>query len=424
MTNEKTNAPQPARQHETAQHADVENAVAAPGLVTPMMSSGAGVPLNRLPTAARQQTVLQLQRQRGNAYVQRLLRQDANVVQRATGVGETHSFKPPIKKWPVEKQLGKLPIKLKEVAVGADITVSSTSDKSADTQVKGGAVGVPGKEGGIGIQGEVEKTWDSKIETALGNIEFKSKGAAEVTTAGAKIGGELLTAALGSASVSFKIDVLKYDKEKSEFEFATAAIEAAYEVYKYETTLSDGTSCSVVVKPTLEFVFEPDYVAIAQWMAERYAQSAAAAIGGIGLGMIAAGFSTLAAAYVNMGLGKEISGRIEDAYKDGKEFAQAYQSAVRGEEVTINRNGGMLGMKAGDAVVKKAVEQDKVAPIEAFQQEARKRPLSEEAWNAGWPIIKQKALEAYREEHWFEWTVYGEDGPGYRTMVRLLEGFD
>lgn len=355
--------------------------------------------------------------------------QSPNIIQRddATGTGRKDSFKPKIKKWSVGKQLGNLPVKLKEVVVGAEITYSTTDNKSDDTQARAGDVaGYDASKGrpSIGLQGAIEKTWYSKIEPGLGDIQFKSKGAAEVTTDGAKIGGDLVTASLGSASVSLKIDVLKYDKEKSEFSFGAATVQAAYEVYKYETTLSDGTSCKVTVKPTLDFVFEPDYAAIPEWMAKQYSKSAFAAIGTVGTGMIAAGFATLAAAHVTMGLGKEISGRVEEAYAQGKEFSRVYQNVLRGEAVVINGRGGALAMEAGDAVIRKVVTQDKLAPIESFYEAARQRSLSEEAWRVGWPIIKQKTLESYKEEHWFEWMVYGEDGPGYRDMRRLLDGFD
>ncbi len=423
---------QAAQQKQTQEKPAAEQQAAEPELEQLPRSHyaallGTGAPddllsrLDRMPRVNRQQAVLQLQRQHGNAFVQRLLasratprRAPAQLVQRQVGgftPGKGVKFSPKEKEIKFDRPIPGVPITFAAIKIGGEGSYSVVQE-GAEESVQ---VGVTGRDHGAGVYGEVTKEWE-KYSSPFGDVTVQSKAEADVTTKGGQIGLLLVGVKTKHASIGLKFNLLSYDVEKSELEFPNVAIPVDIIPVTGKTTAPDGTKISYELKATITFVFKPDWVRIGKWIGQQFAKAAAAELAVAG-SMVMAGIATLAAAYVTASLGSEVSERVERAIKLTNEFCAAYEATMKGSGgAKATSEFGQKGAATAQCLIKKAN-----LPPEAFHEAAKKRNLRSEAFAVGWPQVKQMILQDYRNEHDIEWWVYGEKGPGYKLLKRLLD---
>lgn len=380
----------------------------------------------------RSQSLLQMQRRYGNAYVQRMLAgqtdhaaptapigavQRYNPTTSNVATGGKHTFKTPKKEWKVGKGIPKVPVKLSSISFSAEATYSTEDDnasKGSPTGAKGGATVQPQ---GPGVQGEVSQKWEEWQTDSVGKISVSSKAGGKIGAQGGEISLEPIGVQFERATFGLKFNLISYSTEKSKVEFPNMTFQVGVLPIKGEGTASDGSKYKYEIKPILEFKFEPNYEEIGKWLAQRFGTQAAAELGLAG-GIVLAGVATIAAAVVTASLGSEVRERVELSIKYTNEFCDAYQMAVREAK---SGGGTSQWAAAGSAAGMKLIEQakDKVPP-EALKEEAQKRDLRSEAFGIAFPQIREALLQNYREEHYVEWWVYGEDGPGYKILKRLL----
>lgn len=380
----------------------------------------------------RSQSILQLQRRYGNAYVQRMLAgqtehtaptsppaavQRSNPTTSNVATGGKHTFKTPKKEWKMDKAIPKVPVKFSSISFSAEVTYSTENDdasKGSPTAAKGGATVQPQ---GPGVQGEVSQKWEEWQTDSIGKIGVSSKAGGKIGAQGGELTLEPIGVQFERATFGLKFNIISYSTEKSKVEFPNMTFQVGVMPIKGEGKASDGSSYKYEIKPMLEFKFEPNYEEIGKWLAQRFGQQAAAELGLAG-GIVIAGVATIAAGIVTASLGSEVRERVELAIKYTNEFCDAYQMAVREAK---SGGGGSQWAAAGSAAGMKVIDQakDKVPP-EALKEEAQKRDLRGEAFNIAFPQIREALLQNYRDEHYIEWAVYGEDGPGYRILKRLL----
>ncbi len=426
----KTQTPQPAQETEAGSFDEAHGFLqhdlgyAPPG--DPNIPSGIGDPRHR------PQSLLQMQRRYGNAYVQRMLAgqtdhaaptapsgtvQRYNPTTSNVATGGKHTFKTPKKEWKVGKGIPKVPVKLSSISFSAEATYSTEDDnasKGSPTGAKGGATVQPQ---GPGVQGEVSQKWEEWQTDSVGKISVSSKAGGKIGAQGGEISLEPIGVQFERATFALKFNVISYSTEKSKVEFPSMTFQVGVIPIKGEGTASDGSKYKYEIKPILEFKFEPNYEEIGKWLAQRFGTQAAAELGLAG-GIVLAGVATIAAAVVTASLGSEVRERVELSIKYTNEFCDAYQMAVREAK---SGGGTSQWAAAGSAAGMKLVEQakDKVPP-EALKEEAQKRDLRSEAFGIAFPQIREALLQNYRDEHYIEWAVYGEDGPGYKILKRLL----
>ena len=378
--------------------------------------------LNRLPASQRRQAILQMQRTQGNAYVQRMMsthypvaptiqRQPASIQRDpASGIAEGTKFSFPEKKWQLDKAIGGLPIQLDSIKLGGEIAVAAKEKNDGDVQA-----GIAGDSTGhAGFYAEATKEWTKFAEGTSNEIGIESKGEAKVTTNGGEIGLTLIGVKHKHAAIAIKFDLLSYDAKESELAFANLSIPIDIIPVNKKVVTADGTELTLEIKATLTLVFEPDWLTIGKWVAERLAAEALVGLGAAA-GILAVSFAVIAPALVQASLGGEVAERVSAAIKYTNQFCGAYQAAMTGGEGDTSTTWGLKGVESAQQVIKQAN-----VPREAMYEVAKKKDLRSEAFGVGWPKIKDSLLADYRDEHWFEWKVYGESGPGYKILNRLL----
>ncbi len=380
----------------------------------------------------RSQSLLQMQRRYGNAYVQRMLAGQTDHAASSTPVGAIQrynptttnvstgtkdTFKTPKKDIKLNKGIPKLPVKLASIGFSAEINYSTESAGAGQGSPTAAKAGQTVQPQGVGFQGELMQKWEEWQTDSVGKIGVSSKATGKIGMQGGEIGVEPIGVQFERATFALKFNILSYSAEKSQVEFPNMTFQVGVLPIKGEGTASDGSKYKYEIKPILEFKFEPNYEEIGKWLAQRFGTQAAAELGVAG-GIVLAGVATIAAAVVTASLGSEVRERVELSIKYTNEFCDAYQMAVREAK---SGGGTSQWAAAGSAAGMKLIEQakDKVPP-EALKEEAQKRDLRSEAFAIAFPQIREALLQNYREEHYVEWWVYGEDGPGYKILKRLL----
>lgn len=376
-----------------------------------------------LPPAQRQQAVLAMQRRSGNAAVQRMIGAPTSDIQRApaVGVGRKHAVKLKALTVPVGAPIGTLPVTLKEIVISGEASVSifSPEDAKAKTKVSAGASG--GRDSGkgiseVGIAAEVERKNAEWKDTALGDVKLTTKGSVKLTSQGFEMKVQPLGLDFEDRGGALEFSVAKVNNKG---QITLMSLIPSYYVKPtpdQETTLDSGEIMKVSFKRKVEFVLTPDYKKLALWLAEKMGEAAAAELAIAG-GLVVGGIATLAAAFFEASLGSELADRIDTAARNTKDFCEAYAAVMKGGTASPKSEWG----KAGASTAQSAISASSILLPEAIYEAAKKRNLSSEAFAIAWPMVKEKAIAAYRKEHWFETWVYDEGkGPGERTLRHVL----
>lgn len=397
----------------------------------------------------RQRLVHQMQRERGNAYVQRVVQNAARrrrqaAVQRAPaggmglavqregppaggagagmwGAGVKHSYKTP--KLPVPINKGFAYIKLEKAELSGEFSyevydqgaASAEPAKASPTQARAGATGAPGE---AGVTGELQHTFEDSSFKLIDTFTPTVKLGGELTTKGGEVAVE--GGLEGQhVSTSLKFVFIGEDLEKGELEFATLTHTIEIPLKKVpEISLGGAWKLKADLKFKVDFKYKPDYIALGQAIAKQFATMAVGEFI-IATAFIAGGVATIAAAVVTMGLGEDVRIRVDDAMERLGNYCSAYQAVMT--DRTVGNPGGPGWDEGSSAAAGKLKEMELKVPKPILLAEARQRNLKEEAYDAGWPVMREKILEGYRKEHYVEWWVYGADGPGYRELVRVLD---
>ncbi|NDJ85357.1 MAG: hypothetical protein GYB66_05690 [Chloroflexi bacterium] len=372
--------------------------------------------LRRLSPAARHRSVTSLQRSIGNRAVRRMLSPPANVVQRAAmPTGEKHTIKGLSEEFDINKPIGRLPFELKSVTIegGVEYEIISPDQPESDTEARGGAVSGPDA---AGVQGEVTKKW-KEWGSKGDQVTLSSKGEAELTTDGGKLGVTILGLETKHTDSAIKFTLIDWDAEKSEISLVETDLEFALQDKSDQYTTPDGRIIVMKFFAKAILTIDIDEKRVGRWIGQRFLQLAASEVALAGA-FVAGGVMTLAAAWVTMGLGKEVAAMVDEAVMLTDDYCASYAAVFSPTPMYVgSTDWGAQGWAAGWQFFAKTN-----APPEAIREAARKRNLHSEAFAVAWPKVKDMMYKRYREKHYIEWWVYGEKGPGYRDLKRLLEG--
>jgi plasmid stability protein len=261
-----------------------------------------------------------------------------------TGTGVKSTFETPPLKFPGEPtSLGpvKMQAELKgEISFDAPTPASSSSDPSAPTQARGGAIASPS---GAGYQAEVQTEFKRRTEGALAGWKPTLKGGGKVTSEGGEIALEgaierdWLAGTVLSQTIKFTI--LGVDLKENDITF----VGMSYIVGLAKKIPALLPGIDVEFKGTLEFKFTPDWVQIGKWIAEKLAVSAAEAVVVDGAAVASAAAAVIApvgaAAMIIAGFiqtGKNIDasraaiGTAVRLRKQAKDYAKAYAGKLTG----------------------------------------------------------------------------------------------
>lgn len=278
----------------------------------------------------------------------------------------------------------------------------------------------PAREDGVSVGGSVTNVEQGvkaeaakKLKSIAGSgLDVKFKAGGKATTKGVEAGAEVT---FEGQSFDHTINFVIIGKE-----WKSGDVKLAQLKYKLEGLKVDLGSVSLASGPAKagfkgygEITLDPDWGRIGTWMAQRFGAAAAGSVA-LSVGMIAIGASVIVL-YVHTMLTKDEIARNVDAARAtlDKETA-GYKAAMTGEE-----GGGEMGRSYAKKSTAKAD-----APAPTLYEKAKERSLDKEAYAKLAPVIRQKAIDAYWKEHWFEKMMYGEQGAGsggFRTFKRVLD---
>jgi hypothetical protein len=356
-----------------------------------------------LPPNTEQKTRVQnqLQRNLGNAYVQRTVAPRPAQVSPSPGIiqlqggGPAKEVKTGLStSVPVNKSVPGLPFKLQEISASGEIA-GTVAEKGASESAKVSM-------GTTHLGYELEKKWVEVAKEGVGKISVSSKGEAQITKDGADVGVTVATAKFGKVAVGLKIVVFNVDWKTSKIDIGEIHAPVSPMILSGQTKTADGTTFSYEAKYTLTFEFSVDYAKVAKWLARTFSK----AITGEALvagSFIVGGVITLAAAYANIAAKYETQKLANEAIKITNEFCAAYAATMTGGEPNTKSQFGQQGAAAARSAIKASGK-----PPEAVFEAAKGRNLRDEAFAIAWPKVKETIMNAYREEHPLETFFYGE----------------
>lgn len=367
-------------------------------------------------TEQRARVLTRLQKNFGNAYVQRIVNPKpesndlkSNIIQLQGGdISKEVKFSKS-KEIPIGHPLPALPIIFKSFKFGGEFTGSATPPGAKE----GAKVGMQTTGVHHGVQGELETMWDKKA-TDFGEVTVQSKGEADVTTESANASLLLLGGSLDGKSIGLKFNIISVDWETSDISIATAEVPIGIPLEKGKTTMADGTTLSYELKMTLAYVFEPDKKRIAKWIGKQCAKYATADLAIAGA-FVAGGILTIAAALVNISKRDEAREWTDEAIKLMNRYAGVFEAVLKGSDWSVDQEFLFQAEKDAQTFIKSAA-----SPPEAIREEAKKRSFRGAAFNAGWPMIKALILQRYVDDSWIEY----EGSQGYRLLERVLDTVD
>jgi hypothetical protein len=324
----------------------------------------------------------------------------------------------------INKAIGSTGIKLKKVTCGARIVYSMLEEgqeageqpgTKSSTKVRAGAKVQPG-HGGAEV--EITETWKKTALEEMTGFQPEAKGLGEITSKDGKIG---IAGQLKGKSVSFALEfrLVGADWEKGKVEFAQLVFKPTLPVSKREHQFAGSTGkASVEITENWEVIFDPDYAQLTRWVRNRFVQIAGSELA-IGIGFVAAGITTLVVNYAQARLGGEINQKVQAAMEQLDNAGNAYHAGMTGRQVSNGGGAGWeIGANAAASVLKSGEEK---VPQVILMEEARKRNLKREAFDAAWPRIRQNFIDQYKKEHYIEQLFYGDDAPGLKQLTRVLD---
>jgi hypothetical protein len=324
----------------------------------------------------------------------------------------------------INKTIGSTGIKLKKVTCGARIVYSMLEEgqeageqpgTKSSSKVRAGAKVQPG-HGGAEL--EITESWKKTALEEMTGFQPEAKGLGEITSKDGKIG---IAGQLKGKSVSFGLEfrLVGADWEKGKVEFAQLVFKPTLPVAKREHQFSGSTGkASVEITENWEIIFDPDYAQLTRWVRNRFVQIAGSELA-IGIGFVAAGITTLVVNYAQARLGGEINQKVQAAMEQLDNAGNAYHAGMTGRQVSNAGGAGWeIGANAAASVLKSGEEK---VPQVILMEEARKRNLKQEAFDAAWPRIRQNFIDQYKKEHYIEQLFYGDDAPGLKQLTRVLD---
>jgi hypothetical protein len=249
---------------------------------------------------------------------------------------------------------------------------------------------------------------------------------AQITKTGIKasIGARLVTSDWGGLPVAlqpFEFGLVKWDYGELP-KFAAFMAKASVSIPSFKTTLPDGREFQLRYVPSVEAVFAPDTVKVAQWVGQQIA-AVVTAEAAIGASILAGGLATIGFGLYQIATAGEIPARTEAAIGKCRSYAKGFVAAAKGQPIPKSP-GGAEGAAAGNQWIAGLRTR---LPEAAIAEVLDGPDLYQMAWGQAWPQIKSKAISEYWEHHWFEKMVYGDDGAGnggFRTFKRVLDTGD
>ncbi|MEQ8973194.1 MAG: DUF4157 domain-containing protein [Coleofasciculus sp. C1-SOL-03] len=289
------------------------------------------------------------------------------------------------------------------------------------TKVLVGPVG-NAENGAIGIGAEAKYEIEQGVRSKILGWQPSIKGGGELTTKEAKFGVAVsVDTDVGSVPITMaplEFNIVKWERGGKP-QFAVCTTSAEFQLAAFQHTTSDGNTYKVEAKPKLEFEFEPNPVYIGKWVARNLGKVIATQVG-LTSSIIAAGVLTIGFGLYQIATSGEITERTEFAVKKCKNYCKSAQNVIQGKE-PITEAGGPEGAAAARKIL---AGLNQKFPPELVTAEAKKLPIYTNAWGVAWPLIKQKAIADYWDDHKFEHFVYGDKGAGnggFRTFKRVLD---
>jgi hypothetical protein len=361
-----------------------------------------------IPLPRRRAYAKSISRAQGNRHLQRVVeggpvqRQDGGAAPRV-GTGVKNTFKSPKLEIPINKSLG--PIELDSVAAYGEFNyevfdpgqaANAPEGTPSETQTRTGATAEAG--GGVGVQGELQRSWEDSAIKKWTGFTPQLKAGGELTTAGGELGVE--GALEGeSVSTSLRFTLIGEDFETAQIEFATLTWGIQIPRHKTpEMDLGGGVKVKADLQEKYEAKFKPDYIAIGRWIAQRFLTAAAGEVV-ISGAFIAGGVMTIVGFVMAISEAEEMSKIPDQVAGFVSGYAKGYQAAMRNE----NAGGGGAGYAEGFQHGKSKIEESKSkVPAPVLVEEARKRDLFQEGVDAILPTAKERALQEWQANHWFD----------------------
>jgi hypothetical protein len=340
------------------------------------------------------------------------------------GAGATYRYRTPKLELEINKPLGNTGIKMKKISVHGEVLYQmfepgqddgGKAGSGSSTQIRGG-VAHPSGHGGV--QGEITESWKKSALQEMTGFEPQVKGQGELTSKEGKVG---VTGQVKGKNVTFGLEfrLVGADWEKGKVEFSQLIFKTTLPAYK-PAPMKVGATGQVTTEITenWEFSFDPDYKTLARWLGQRFLQIAASELA-IGASFVGGGITTIVVGALYASLGSEINEKVEGAMTMLDNATNAYQNTMTGRQVS---NAGGPGYAEGARLAEQALKKsEENVPKDVLMDEARKRDLKQEAWQAAWPGIRQGFIDAYKKEHYIEQFFYGDDAPGLKSLVQVLD---
>jgi len=357
-----------------------------------------------LPTNTEQKALVlnQLQRNFGNAHVQRIVAPRPAQVSPSPGIIQLQGGGPAkeVKVFAGKNVLPKpipcpvIPIRLQQIMLSGEVSVLVVE--------KGDTESAKVSMGPTHLGGEIDKVW-AETENEFGKATLQTKGDIQVTKDGADAGITIGGLKSGNIATELKIVVVKADWKTGKIDIGEIHLSAADTKMKIERTMPDGTKITFQVTRKVTFEFDVDVKKVARWLARAFSKYASAELALTGA-FVMGGVLTLAAAAANVVEAGEIKEAVNKAELWTKDFCTAFAGTVQGTDWSVSTEFGFEGEVAARGFLQSAE-----SPPEALREEAKKMGLYAKAFNIAWPTVTGKLLGSWS----------GSES-GRRTLERTL----
>ena len=274
--------------------------------------------------------------------------------------------------------------------------------------------GVSAKNGKPGISAEVEKTWEDLFAKSLTGMTPKTKIGAEGNAEEASLGIE---GQLEGENLAWSLGFKLAQYEKGEVEFGVMVMGAEWKKDMSKSfELGEGVTAKTTIKPKVELTVQPEYGKIVEQLAKEAAIDIGieAAITG---GFILGGLMSIVGVVEALIIADDLENAIKSTSDYVSNFSGSFSFYMHGRTQPAPQPGGAEGWTAAQQFVE---AQSKKIPRALLLEKAKDQEYFWKTANEISGKVKQHALDAWKDNHWFDMNLNG--AKGYRTLEMAFEG--